>query len=105
MDTRHLKDVLLAVDELESLLRSYELPRPNPAVLSKVEALCNRMRGADNYITEKAGTIQILAAQFFSARKHANYPGGADELHQQIAYALPHVIRQQANYLLGLDDG
>lgn len=103
MDTRHLKDVLLVVEELEALLRRYDLPQPNPAVLNKVETLCVRMKGVDGYISEKAGSIQNLASQFFSARKHAKYPGGANQLHQQIAYALPHVIRQQANYLLRLN--
>lgn len=90
----HLKEKSNTLDELEQLLRNHDLPAPNPALLAKVQQLCSGLKGTDRYIDEKSNAIASRAARFYSVRTHGTYPGGAEALHHDIAYDLPHRIRQ-----------
>lgn len=94
----HLDEIVKAADSLESFIQR-QAPMPNPAALNTVRMLCIRMKGRDSYITSKAGEIESRAAQYFSARKHASYPGGPFALREEITGRLLNSIRQQVTVL------
>jgi hypothetical protein len=100
-DMDHLEEIPKLADELQAYIE-HQLPVANPAALAKVRNLCIRMKGADHYINEKAGNIESLAGQYFSARKHAKYPGGAFNLRDEIVHRLLPRIRMQVENLRGL---
>lgn len=62
--------------------------------LQRVCFLCARMKGSDHYINEKASRIETLATDYFSARKHWRYQGGADGVHAQIRDLLGRIRSQ-----------
>jgi hypothetical protein len=94
----HLEEILKAADELEAFITG-QPPTANPGALARVRMLCIRMKGHDNYINEKAGNIESRAAQYFSARKHANYQGGPFALRDEITGRLLNSVRQQVEVL------
>lgn len=94
-----LQRILQNLGEIEALLRKHDYPGANPSALSRIEFLVSQMRGADTYISEKAGQIAALAGMYYSARRHMKYPGGADRLHTDMLYDLPSRIRGQASHL------
>lgn len=96
--TEHLDRILELTQELETLLERLP-PVANASALSRVQALCRQMAGVDNYISEKAGAIEVKAARYLSARKHNSQPGGPFALRDEITRDLLNRIRTQVGVL------
>lgn len=94
-----LQQVLVSLNEIESILTKHDYPEPNPKALSRIRFLAAQMSGPDSYIAEKASRISALAAVFYSDKRHAKHQGGADRLLAEIAYDLPNRIRAQVEHL------
>ncbi len=86
--------VLSTCNEIEAAMKGAD-PWPDPQRLAKIRGLCRDMKGSDQYVTEKASKIDEYAGWFFSARKHAAYPGGAAMLRAAIEFDLLGRIRQR----------
>jgi hypothetical protein len=59
----------------------------DPAAITRVKAITRRLRsdGPSNpYIREKLANIDSRAEKLYSVRKHAAFPGGAEQVRQQI---------------------
>lgn len=93
-----LEQVLAAADEIEKLFDSSN-PAEDRRALNLVNSLCVRMKGVDPYISEKAEHILTLASDYFSARKHQKYDGGAEQVRSDITVGLLGRIRDQVEYL------
>jgi len=94
--TSDSKSILALTDKLESFFKENAYPMKNEAVLRRIKFLCGQLGAHDYYVAENAAEIDYLAERFFSARKHATYPGGADEIYNRIARFLLPRIRVRA---------
>jgi len=83
-------------DEMEAVLNTHDLAAPNPGAVSRLRFLAAQMSGLDTYCAEKAGKIAHAAEKFYSARKYATHPGGADQLYTDMRIDLLGRIRSQA---------
>jgi hypothetical protein len=88
-------EILSKCDEIEELLR-HAVPGVNEAHLQSIQAMARSLGGHDSYISDKANNLSSRAAIFFSARRHASYQGGADNLLREMRYSLLGRIRDQA---------
>lgn len=97
-------EILSLCDEFEKLVANAHA-WPDPPTLTRAQALCYRMTGHDTYINEKAAKLARTAATYFSARKHAAHPRGAEGVMQEMRYALLGRIRDQCNMRLQAKPG
>jgi hypothetical protein len=68
-------------DEIGMLLKDHDLAVPNPRVVTRFRFIATTLCGVDRYAAEKAQHLAGFAEQFYSVRKHASYPGGADQIY------------------------
>jgi len=95
-----LQQVIVCLEEIQSILTRHDHPEPNPKALSRIRFLAAQMSGRDSYISEKASRLAELAGVFYSERRHARHQGGASGLLTEIAYDLPNRIRGQITSLI-----
>lgn len=88
--------ILELADETERFFKENAYPIPNEPAVRRMKYLCARMGAYDHYIAEKAGEISQLSEQFFSARKHQKFHGGANMIYSRIVSDLLHRIRSRA---------
>lgn len=86
-------------DKIEGYFKENAFPVSNEPVLRRIRFMCGQIGGLDRDVAEKAGDIANLASIFFSARKHREYPGGAEEICNRIIYELLPRIRTLAKRL------
>lgn len=91
-----LERIVSQIDAIEEEFKRNAHPVENPAVLKRLRFQLRQISSLDNYIGEKAGEISELMGIFFSARRHATYPGGPDEVYSRIVHDLFGRIRQRA---------
>jgi hypothetical protein len=83
-------------DEIEEFFMENSCAIKNDMALRKIQSMCSGLGAYDHYIAEKASEIMELSSLLFSARKHKNYRGGAEEIHNRIVHDLLPRIRQRA---------
>lgn len=69
----------------------------NADALRTAKAICFRMRGTSNYINDRVNKLEIELTRYFSARKWASHPRGAEGVKHEIVYAGLPRIRDEAN--------
>lgn len=82
--------------EIETILNEGPMPTPNQSIPIRIRFLAGQLSGCDHYAMEKAYEISRLASIFYSARKHAKYPGGSAVLWAKMTFGLLENIRTQA---------
>jgi hypothetical protein len=82
--------------QIEAALNGQPYAAANASIPRRVRFLAAQLSGRDHYAAEKAYRIAELAQQFYSARKHAKYPGGAEALWAEMTHDLLGRIRSQA---------
>jgi len=96
MDMKRSEKIIKVADEIETALNESPIPRSNQLILNRIRFLAGQLSGCDNYAWEKAREIAMLASIYYSARKHAKYPGGSDALRTRMTLDLLGRIRSQA---------
>lgn len=87
-------------DEIDNLLDG-AAPAADEPRLQRIRFLAGHLKGFDSYMSAEAGRLEIAASTYFSARKHANEPGGPEMLMQRMRHSLLRSIRNQAKLARG----
>lgn len=96
MDMKRSEKIIGVAAEIEAVLNECPIPTPNQFIPDRIRFLAGQLSGCDHYAMEKAYEISRLASIFYSARKHAKYPGGSAALWAKMTFGLLGDIRSQA---------
>jgi hypothetical protein len=88
---------LQSIEEIRALIDSHAAA-PNHATESKVKSLVSRLGVHDSYIAEKSAKVSRFTSQYFSSRKWAAHPQGAEGVRYEIIANLQR-LREQLEYL------
>lgn len=98
MNLEAYQSLLRTCDQLDTLLASAR-PANDPTRLQAIQTLCTQLKGWDGYLTEKANNLANYSAMLLSARKHQQYPGGAEALSHQLRQTTMQNIRERLERL------
>ncbi|HNT26572.1 MAG TPA: hypothetical protein PKH10_00200 [bacterium] len=96
MDMKRSEKIIKVAAKIEAVLNECPTPTPNQSIPRRIHFLAGQLSGCDHYAMEKAYEIAHWASIFYSARKHAKYPGGSSSLWTKMALDLLERIRTQA---------
>jgi len=82
------------IAEIQAHLGKHSYAVRNDGALVELRFLLGYLKVHDRYIAEKAGQIEDLAVEFWSARKHHRYPGGPSEILARIDDLLGRIENQ-----------
>lgn len=95
-DIKTSENILKIALEIEAVLNDYPFSTPNHFIPQRIRFLAAKLNAFDHYAAEKAYKIAERADSFYSARKHAKYPGGAEALWSEMTFDLLGRIKSQA---------
>lgn len=69
--------ILQAAADIEGILNAHQMPGPAPTVVDRLRFVASQLNGLDHNASGNAFRIVDIANDFYTARKHWKYQGGA----------------------------
>jgi hypothetical protein len=82
--------------DIETVLNEHSFSVPNDFVPMRIRFLAAQLNGLDRDAARYAYKIAAHADIFYSTRKHAKYPGGAEALWAEMVFGFLNVIKSRA---------
>lgn len=74
------QQITLVLDKIECILRTHSTPDKNDRAIFLLRGAHMDLQQIDGYSASIADNLISTAKDFYSARKHLNFPGGAQAL-------------------------
>lgn len=72
--------ILQAAADIEVILNGHQMPVTTPSVVDRLRFVASRLTGLDSNASGNAFRIVSIANDFYTARKHWKYQGGAEAM-------------------------